>query len=44
MTWMAPPMTWIFIGIAACLALGIGCIVWASKGRPLSENPHHDEY
>jgi hypothetical protein len=44
MTWVAPSMTWIFIGIAACLALGIGCIAWASKGNPLSENPHHDEY
>jgi hypothetical protein len=44
MTWPAPPMTWILLGIIACLLLGIGCIVWASQGKPLSENPHHDEY
>jgi hypothetical protein len=44
MTWMAPPMTWILLGIAACIALGIGCIIWAAQGKPLSENPHHDEY
>lgn len=44
MTWMAPPMTWIFLGILACLVLGIGCIAWASQGKALSENAHHDEY
>lgn len=44
MTWMAEPMTWIFLGIVACLALGLGCIAWASSGRPASENPSHDEF
>ena len=32
------------LGVAACVALGIGCIIWAAQGKPLSENPHHDEY
>jgi hypothetical protein len=44
MTWMAAPMTWILIGVAACVALGIGCLLWASQGRALSETSSHDEH
>jgi hypothetical protein len=32
------------VGVAACVGLGVGCILWASQGRPMSEAPHHDEY
>jgi hypothetical protein len=44
MTWMAAPMTWTLIGVAACVAFGVSCLLWATQGRPLSENPHHDEH
>ena len=44
MVWMAAPMTWILLGVAACVGLGVGCILWASQGRPMSESAHHDEY
>jgi len=44
MTWMAPPMTWTLLGVAACVLLGLGCIAWASEFKPLSDTPHHDEF
>jgi ABC-type lipoprotein release transport system permease subunit len=44
MTWMAQPMTWILLGVAGGVVLGLICIIWATQGRPLSENPHHDEF
>lgn len=43
MTWMAPPMTCILLGVAACVMLGLGCLLWASQGRPTSEAPQHHE-
>jgi hypothetical protein len=44
MTWMAQPMTWILIGVAGGVVLGVICLLWASQGEPLSEMPHHDEF
>ena len=37
-------MTWTLIGVAGVVAVGLICIIWASQGKPLSEQPHHDEY
>jgi hypothetical protein len=37
-------MTWILIGVAGGVVLGVTCIIWATQGRPLSESPDHDEY
>ncbi len=37
-------MTWTLIGVAGGVVLGLACIIWAAQGKPLSENPHHDEY
>jgi hypothetical protein len=44
MTWVGEPMTWILIGVAGGVILGLICLLWATQGRPLSESPHHDEY
>jgi hypothetical protein len=44
MVWPDTPMTWILLGVAACVVLGLICIFWAGKGGPLSEAPHHDEH
>ena len=44
MTWVGEPMTWILIGVAGCVLLGLICILWATQGRPMSESPHHDEF
>jgi hypothetical protein len=44
MVWVGEPMTWILIGVAGGVVLGLICIIWATQGRPLSENPHHDEF
>jgi hypothetical protein len=44
MTWVGEPMTWILIGVAGCVLLGLICILWATQGRPMSENSHHDEF
>jgi hypothetical protein len=44
MVWVAQPMTWILLGVAGGVVLGLICIIWATQGRPLSESPHHDEY
>jgi hypothetical protein len=44
MTWVGQPMTWILLGVAGGVALGLICILWATQGRPLSEQSHHDEY
>jgi hypothetical protein len=42
MTWMAQPIVWILLGVGGGVALGVVCLFWASQGKPLSENPHHD--
>ena len=44
MVWVGEPMTWILIGVAGCVILGLICIFWATQGRPMSESPHHDEF
>jgi hypothetical protein len=44
MVWPNEPMRWILLGVAGGVVLGLICIVWATQRRPLSEQPHHDEY
>ena len=44
MVWPNQPMTWILLGVAGCVVLGLICLLWAGQGQPLSEAPHHDEY
>jgi hypothetical protein len=44
MVWPDTPMTWILLGVAGAVVLGVICLLWAGQGGPLSEAPHHDEY
>lgn len=44
MVWPDTPMTWILLGVAGGVVLGLICIAWAAQSKPLSEQPHHDEY
>jgi hypothetical protein len=43
MVWPNEPMTWTLLGVAGGVVLGLICLVWAGKGQPMSEAPHHDE-
>jgi hypothetical protein len=44
MVWPNEPMTWTLLGVAGGVVLGVICIFWAGQGKPLSEQPHHDEH
>jgi hypothetical protein len=44
MVWVNQPMTWILLGVAGGVVLGLICLIWASQGKALSEASQHDEH